>query len=137
MSIQAQVVNLLEELRQSLNLTYFFISHDLSMVRHLAERVAVMYLGRIVELSRVDDLFDDPKHPYTKALRSAVPVADPMVERQRRRVILEGDIPSPANPPSGCSFHTRCPIAESKCTVDVPEWREASNDHWVACHFVD
>lgn len=133
-SIQAQVVNLLENLQSDLGLTYLFISHDLSMVRHLADRVAVMYLGRIVELAPVDELYDEPKHPYTQALHSAVPVPDPVVESERERVILEGDIPSPINPPSGCPFHTRCPIAEERCSREVPDWRQASNGHWVACH---
>lgn len=133
-SIQAQVVNLLQNLQSDLGLTYLFISHDLSMVRHLADRVAVMYLGRIVELAPVDDLYDDPKHPYTQALHSAVPVPDPVVEANRGRVILEGDIPSPINPPSGCPFHTRCPIAEARCATEVPAWREAADGHWVACH---
>ncbi|MGI9598258.1 MAG: ABC transporter ATP-binding protein [Acidimicrobiales bacterium] len=133
-SIQAQVVNLLESLQRELGLTYLFISHDLSMVRHLADRVAVMYLGRIVELAPVAELYEDPKHPYTKALHSAVPVPDPVIESVRERVILVGDIPSPANPPPGCPFNTRCPIAEDRCREEVPEWREASEGHWVACH---
>jgi len=136
-SIQAQVVNLLEKLQKSLDLSYLFISHDMSMVRHIADRVAVMYLGRLVELAEVDDLYDNPKHPYTRALHSAVPVPDPEVEEARTRVILEGDIPSPANPPGGCPFHTRCPVAEQECSVDVPEWREIESGHWVACHFAD
>ena len=135
-SIQAQIVNLLERLQDELELTYLFISHDLSMVRHIADRVAVMYLGHIVELADTDDLFEDPKHPYTQALHSAVPVPDPTVEASRQRVILTGDIPSPANPPSGCVFHTRCPIAEDRCAQEVPEWREVDG-HWVACHFAD
>jgi oligopeptide transport system ATP-binding protein len=134
-SIQAQVVNLLEDLQDVLGLTYLFISHDLSMVRHIADRVAVMYLGKIMELADVDDLYNDPKHPYTQALLSAVPVPDPEVEAARRRVILEGDIPSPANPPPGCVFNTRCPIAQDRCIAEVPEWRELGTDHWVACHF--
>lgn len=136
-SIQAQVVNLLERLQRDLNLTYLFISHDLSMVRHIADRVAVMYLGTLVELTDTDRLFDDPKHPYTQALHSAVPVPDPVLEATRNRVILKGDIPSPSNPPSGCVFHTRCPIAEDKCKSDVPEWREINPGHWVACHFAN
>lgn len=134
-SIQAQVVNLLEKLQNDLNLTYLFISHDLSMVRHLADRVAVMYLGKLVELGPVDELYDDPKHPYTQALHSAVPLPNPVSESFRERVILQGDIPSPANPPSGCSFHTRCPVARPECAQRTPEWREVSPDHWVACHF--
>jgi len=133
-SIQAQVVNLLEELQKRLGLTYLFISHDLSMVRHLADRVAVMYLGHLVELAPVDELYERPLHPYTSALHSAVPVPDPVVEATRERVLLEGDIPSPSNPPSGCPFHTRCPIAEARCSTEVPVWREANPDHWVACH---
>ena len=133
-SIQAQVVNLLQELQAELGLTYLFISHDLSMVRHIADRVAVMYLGRVVELADVNDLYDNPKHPYTQALHSAVPLPDPVRESIRERVILEGDIPSPSNPPPGCPFHTRCPIAEERCSVEVPEWRESTAGHWVACH---
>ena len=136
-SIQAQVVNLLESLQDDLDLTYLFISHDLSMIRHIADRVAVMYLGVIVELATVDALYENPKHPYTQALHSAVPVPDPVVEGSRSRVILEGDIPSPANPPTGCRFHTRCPIAEELCTREVPEWRDVGDDQWVACHFAD
>ncbi len=136
-SIQAQVVNLLEELQDALNLTYLFISHDLSMVRHIADRVAVMYLGKIMELADVDELYNRPKHPYTKALLSAVPVPDPKVEATRKRVILEGDIPSPASPPPGCPFNTRCPVAQERCVTEVPEWRELSTGHWVACHFAE
>jgi oligopeptide transport system ATP-binding protein len=134
-SIQAQVVNLLEDLQNVLGLTYLFISHDLSMVRHIADRVAVMYLGKIMELADVDDLYNDPKHPYTQALLSAVPVPDPEVETARRHIILEGDIPSPANPPPGCPFNTRCPIVQERCIAEEPEWRELGTDHWVACHF--
>jgi oligopeptide transport system ATP-binding protein len=134
-SIQAQVVNLLEDLQDVLGLTYLFISHDLSMIRHIADRVAVMYLGKIMELADVDDLYNDPKHPYTQALLSAVPVPDPEVETARRHIILEGDIPSPANPPPGCPFNTRCPIVQERCIAEVPEWRELGTDHWVACHF--
>jgi oligopeptide transport system ATP-binding protein len=136
-SIQAQVVNLLEELQDVLGLTYLFISHDLSMVRHIADRVAVMYLGKIMELADVNVLYTDPKHPYTKALQSAVPVPDPEVEAVRKRVILEGDVPSPANPPTGCVFSTRCPVAQDRCRVEVPEWRELSPGRWVACHFAE
>ncbi len=136
-SIQAQVINLLEDLQESLGLTYLFISHDLSMVRHIADRVAVMYLGHIVELTDVGRLYDDPKHPYTKALLSAVPVPDPRAEAIRERTILKGDLPSPSNPPPGCVFSTRCPIAEQRCSSEVPEWRELDDDHWVACHFAE
>ena len=133
-SIQAQVVNLLEELQDRMGLTYLFIAHDLSMVRHIADRTAVMYLGKIVELADRDELYGHPQHPYAKALLSAVPIPNPAKERERRRIILEGDVPSPANPPSGCNFHPRCPIAEEICKQVDPEWREISEDHWVACH---
>ena len=136
-SIQAQVVNLLERLQDDLDLTYLFISHDLSMVRHIADRVAVMYLGTLVELATTDELYDNPKHPYTQALHSAVPVADPVIEQSRARVILKGDVPSPANPPSGCVFHTRCPIAVEQCSQVVPEWRDLGGGHWVACHLAE
>ena len=135
-SVQAQVVNLLEELQDELGLTYLFIAHDLSMVRHISDRIAVMYLGKLVELTNRDELYNNTLHPYTKALISAVPVPDPVMERERERIILRGHVPSPANPPSGCRFHTRCPIAESVCEKEEPEWREISDDHWVACHLV-
>lgn len=133
-SIQAQVVNLLEDLQQELGLTYLFISHDLSMVRHIADRVAVMYLGKIVELASRDDLFNSPQHPYTKALLSAVPTVE---ETQRDRVVLKGDVPSPANPPEGCNFCTRCPVAEARCHEIEPEWREIASNRFVACHLVN
>ena len=136
-SIQAQVVNLLKKLQKELDLTYFFISHDLSMVRHIADRVAVMYLGHIVELAPVNAVYDNPKHPYTQALNSAVPVPDPLIEETRQRTILEGDVPSPANPPPGCVFSTRCPIATERCSSEVPEWRNIEGEHWVACHFAE
>ncbi|WP_019006817.1 ABC transporter ATP-binding protein [Cohnella laeviribosi] len=131
-SIQAQIINLLSDLQREQSLTYLFISHDLSVVEHLCNRVGVMYLGSMVELAGKEELFQNPLHPYTKALMSAIPVPDPTVKRER--IVLKGDIPSPANPPSGCKFHTRCPIATDICSQKVPEYRNVGHDHWVACH---
>jgi len=135
-SIQAQVVNLLEDLQDQLGLTYLFIAHDLSMVRHISDRVAVMYLGKIVELTDRDTLYRDPQHPYTEALLSAVPIPDPAVEEKRRRIILEGDVPSPANPPIGCHFCTRCPKVMQVCRDTEPEFKEIAPGHWCACHLL-
>ncbi len=135
-SIQSQIVNMLEDMQDQLGLTYLFIAHDLSVVKHISDRIGVMYLGNMVELAGSRELHKNPLHPYTKTLLSAVPVPDPKVSRARQRIILEGDIPSPMNPPSGCRFHTRCPYAMDRCTREVPFWREIESGHFAACHIV-
>ena len=135
-SIQSQVVNMLEDMQQELGLTYLFIAHDLSVVRHISNRIGVMYLGSLVELAESYELNKNPLHPYTKTLLSAVPVPDPEVSRQRQRIVLEGDIPSPMHPPKGCRFHTRCPYATDKCKEAVPEFKEHAPGHWAACHLL-
>ena len=135
-SIQAQIINLLEDLQEEFGLTYLFIAHDLSVVRHISDRVAVMYLGKMMELTDRVELYENPLHPYTKALLSAVPIPDPAVEMRRERTILTGDVPSPLHPPSGCVFHTRCPVAIDECSKAIPEWRNVGTggkEHWVAC----
>jgi oligopeptide transport system ATP-binding protein len=134
-SIQAQIVNLLEDLQQRLGLTYLFIAHDLSVVRHISDRVVVMYLGKVVEVADRVSLYDDPLHPYTRALLSAVPIPDPRLEASRERTVLRGEVPSPLAPPSGCVFHPRCPMAEARCSAETPALREIRPGHWAACHF--
>ncbi len=137
-SIQAQMVNLLEELQEEFDLTYLFIAHDLAVVRHISDRIAVMYLGRIVEVASADELYASPRHPYTIALLSAVPIPDPEIESSRERILLKGDLPSPANPPPGCRFHTRCPFRQpERCDTEVPELRLLSDGHLAACHYAE
>ena len=137
-SIRAQILNLLQRLQQQLRLTYLFVSHDLSVIRHMTDRIAVMYLGKIVELANRDELYAAPKHPYTKSLLSAVPIPDPVIERKRQRIILSGDIPSPIHIPSGCRFHTRCPMAQSICReVEPPFELKDGREHYAACHFAE
>ena len=136
-SIQSQVVNMLEDMQQELGLTYLFIAHDLSVVRHISNRIGVMYLGSLVELAESYELNKNPLHPYTKTLLSAVPVPDPEISRTRQRIVLEGDIPSPMNPPTGCRFHTRCPYATKACSESVPEFREVEPGHYAACHLLN
>ena len=135
-SIQAQIITLLMRLRREFNLTYLFIAHDLAVVRNISDRVAVMYLGKIMEITTSDRLYDEPLHPYTVSLLSAVPIPDPVVDRTRERIILKGDVPSPMHPPSGCPFHTRCPRAEDACRSEVPELKPTGPGHWTACHLV-
>ncbi len=136
-SIQSQVVNMLEDMQQEMGLTYLFIAHDLSVVRHISNRIGVMYLGSLVELGESYELNRHPIHPYTQTLLSAVPVPDPKLSRTRQRIVLEGDIPSPMNPPSGCRFHTRCPYAKAICSQKTPEFKEHEPGHWAACHLLD
>jgi oligopeptide transport system ATP-binding protein len=135
-SIQAQVIKLLMKLKEELNLTYLFIAHDLSVVRYISDRVAVMYLGKIMEITHSDEIYDNPLHPYTQALLSAVPIPDPKVDRKRKRILLTGDVPSPVNPPSGCHFHPRCRLKQDICAKEEPELRDVGGEHWVACHLV-
>lgn len=135
-SIQAQIINLLQDLQEKYNLTYLFIAHDLSVVRHISDRIAVMYLGKIIEMTSKTNLFENPLHPYTKALLSVMPIPNPHTEKNRKRELLVGDIPSSLEPPAGCRFHQRCPIAVEECTIREPEWRQIEPDHWVSCHKV-
>ena len=136
-SIQAQVINMFEDLQNELGLTYLFIAHDLSVVKHISNRIGVMYLGNMVELADSYELTEHCLHPYTKSLISAIPIADPKVARESKRIVLEGDVPSPLNPPSGCRFRTRCPYADEKCACERPEWKEVESGHYVACHHLD
>lgn len=133
-SVQAQIINLMKRLQEEKDLTYLFISHDLSMVQYVSDRVGVMYLGKLVEQSDRDELFQNPLHPYTQALLSAVPIPDPKASQKRERIVLQGEVPSPIHPPSGCAFRTRCPHAMKICAKEIPEWKEVQSQHWVACH---
>ena len=136
-SIQAQVINMFEDLQEQMGLTYLFIAHDLSAVKHISNRIGVMYLGKMVELADSYELITRPLHPYTRSLISAIPIADPRAARESRRIVLEGDVPSPLNPPSGCRFRTRCPYATEQCAQEVPQWREVEKGHFAACHHID
>ena len=136
-SIQAQVINMFEDLQEQMGLTYLFIAHDLSAVKHISNRIGVMYLGRMVELADSYELIKRPLHPYTKSLISAIPIADPQKAKESKRIVLEGDVPSPLNPPSGCRFRTRCPYADETCAAKVPEWKEIEKGHFAACHHID
>ena len=136
-SIQAQVVNLLKKLQSQMNLTFLFIAHDLSMIKYISDRVAVMYLGQLMELATSDALYRDPLHPYTQALLSAIPIPDPEIEKKRARVVLQGEVPNPLAPPMGCPFSSRCPLATAKCHAEAPQWREVKKDHFAACHLLD
>ncbi|MDE7446542.1 MAG: ABC transporter ATP-binding protein [Lachnospiraceae bacterium] len=136
-SIQAQVINMFEDLQEEMGLTYLFIAHDLSAVKHISNRIGVMYLGRMVELADSYELITRPLHPYTRSLISAIPIADPETAKASKRIVLEGDVPSPLNPPSGCRFRTRCPYADERCAQEVPEWRELEKGHFAACHHID
>jgi len=136
-SIQAQIVNLLTDLQKKMGLTYLFVAHDLAMVKYVSDRIAVMYLGQIVELARSEDLYDRPQHPYTQALLSSIPIPDPETEAKKERIILQGEIPNPMNPPSGCPFRTRCPHASVRCALETPAFREVRPGHWAACHLHD
>ena len=136
-SIQAQVINMFEDLQAEMGLTYLFIAHDLSAVKHISNRIGVMYLGRMVELGDSYELITRPLHPYTKSLISSIPIADPKIAKASKRIVLEGDVPSPLNPPSGCRFRTRCPYADERCAAEVPEWREVEKEHFAACHHID
>lgn len=136
-SIQAQVINMFEDLQEEMGLTYLFIAHDLSAVKHISNRIGVMYLGRMVELTNSYELITRPLHPYTKSLISAIPIADPKVAQSSKRIVLEGDVPSPLNPPSGCRFRTRCPYADERCAAQAPQWQEVEKGHFAACHHID